>query len=201
MARSRANRRRTSRRRAPPIRGAVKTALHGRKISPTADPRSVTKTPWNSLTIATKFNQATVGTAVQFNPQTVGALLKSQVGLPSSLGLEIRLIAVRAWSLNSGGIAMRVWDFLSEASNLIGNPLAVLTDFPGRNQWARVGYKYATTQTNNVFTDALTTPVLFETEGEIVSEDNFVHIQVLWRPSSSLTPVSNFSTPQVSNVV
>lgn len=193
MARSRANRRNrlSRRRRVPPV---VKTALHGRKTTPSADPRSTLKSPWNPLTLSFKVVQETANTPINFVPSTIADLLKSQVGLPPSLGLEFRISHISVWSLDaaSGGVGLRAWDTYSSTSGGLGNPLTVLLDFPGKNRWAKVGYTFPATQQNNVFPSAASSPNLFDVEAEVLSSTLLIRVTLLYRPSSDVSPTTTF---------
>lgn len=194
MVRSRTKRRprQSSRRtRVPP---SVKTALHGRKISPSADPRSTLKSPWNSLTLSFKVVQETANVPINFIPSAIANLIKEQLALPTTLGLEFRIFHVNVWSLDStsGGVGFRAWDTYSSTSGGLGNPLTVLIDFPGKNRWAKVGYTYPSTQQNNVFPSAAASPNLFDVEAEIVGSSLLIRVSLLWRPSSDLSPTTSF---------
>lgn len=141
-----------------------------------------------------KVLQENLGTPTNFVPATIADLIKSQIALPSTLGLEFRVLHVNVWSLDatSGGVGFRAWDTLSSTSGGLGNPLTVLTDFPGKNRWAKVGYTFPSTQQNNVFPSAASSPNLFDVEAEIVDSSLLVRVSLLWRPSSDVSPTTSF---------
>jgi len=192
----RSTRRRSSRRprvsRGIPNR--IRNDLHGSKTSPRADPPEITRQPWNTLTIANNFTQTTLGTPVTFTPNSIGLALLQQVGLPTAQAFEIRVQSIAAWDLSGTSIGVRPFDLLQNGSSTNGNPLTVLTDKPGRNRWAKVGYFFPNTQRNNtlISTDNVTT--VFQLELSAAASNGAYHLRILWRPTTDLAPTL-FSRP------
>lgn len=198
MARNRRNirSRRTGRSRKVPSK--VRVMLNGTKLRTTADPSEVVRQPWNSLTLPISFTTTTLGTPTTLTPSLLANYVKSQVGLPNTVALELRVHRVSAWDFGGEAVGLRTFDLLSESTATAGNPLAVLTDRAGRNRWAKVGYLYPTTQRNNSLASTDTTTTVFQVENGNTTSVGLIKVQVLWRPATDIVP-SMFYTSSLIN--
>jgi len=170
------------------IPNSIRNDLHGSKTSPRADPPDVTRQPWNTITISGVLTQTTLGTPITFTPNSIGLSLLTQIGLPPTQAFEIRLQQISAWDLSGTSIGLRPFDLLQNGTATNGNPLTVLTDKPGRNRWAKVGYFFPNTQRNNtlITTDNVTT--VFQLELSAAASTGAYHLRILWRPVTDLAP-------------
>jgi hypothetical protein len=60
------------------------------------------------------------------------------------LDFEVRLGAIGVWELTTGNVSLNVYDPISVVTDLTAdqNALYTVTDFPAKNKWAHVYYKY-----------------------------------------------------------
>lgn len=166
----------------------IRNTLNGTRTTPPADPREITRQPWNSLTVFRGFSQTTAGVPFVLTPTLLANYIRDQVGLPSTSSIELRIISIGAWDLSGTAVGIRPFDLFAETSGGSGNPLTVITDQPGRNKWARVGYYFPVAQRNNTLSSSDGTTTISEVEFSAVSSFGSVRFRVLWRPTTSLVP-------------
>jgi hypothetical protein len=106
----------------------------------------------------------------------------------------MRLHKVQTWNITGNAVAQRTFD-LRPPSSTVNDPLSVLIDRPARNRWARVGYAFASPQRMNVLQSTDVTTTCFQTEGQVTADSVLAHVELLWRPSTSvLGTLSSFSS-------
>lgn len=170
---------------------SIRRDLNGHKLQPSPDPPSLTSQPWNRLTVSHSTLQPPSGQPVGVNPSNLSDLLRSQINLPQSVELDLRIIRVSVWNLSGTSVGLRTYDLLREVG--IGtNPLAVQLDRPGRNRWAKTGYYWAATQRNNTLVSTDSDTRLFDLEADKESATLVFQVELLWRPRPDKSVPTSF---------
>lgn len=151
-----------------------------------ADPPQVVSQPWNPLVVSREIVHANVLTPVSVNPANLSHFVREQVGLATTVPLNIRVLHVRGWNLSGNAIGMRTFDLKAEAGNT--DPLTVLLDRPARNRWAKVGCKWPATQQVNSLQSTDTSTVIFTSEANVVPSTLLFQVTLMWRPASTEAP-------------
>lgn len=165
---SRANRRITNLRR----------DVSGRKLNLSADPPSFIQIPWQPITLSDNpVLNATVNTK-NYTASNICDIFKSQTGCSQLNGqLSFRLFQASVWERSGKKITLECYDLtLGLGAN---DYLLQAEDIPGRNQWARVGYRYPTSQ-NLVIFSGNDTETLVSVTSEL-GATLCVRFHVLWR--------------------
>lgn len=179
-SRNRGNRRRQAR-----IPNNVRLLLDGRSFRPPADPRGLTSVPWNPLTLSVEM-KVTASAFVDITE--VHKQATTQLGIPLATAMFYRFQRVSCWNLTGGPLVATFYDFFSTSE---GNYLAQLEDYPGRNQWARVGYAYSAAQSSRAFySGAAVKPNIWQVrvQSDPASQVVLIKASLLWKPYVSLPP-------------
>lgn len=174
------------RRNAPPRRSRAKQApvrklrneLKGTRLRLSADPPHFAQIPWHAITVSdTPTLLVTVNTK-SYTAATLCNVFKAQTGCTQDNDkLSFRLLSVSVWETSGKPITLEVLDLtIGLGAN---DYLVQLEDQPGRNHWARVGYRYPTSQNLVAFSgnDTETIVQITSTNGASL----IVRFHVLWR--------------------
>lgn len=152
--------------------------VKGQHLRLSPDPPSFTQIPWQPITLSDSPVLGLLVNTKNYTAADICNIFKAQTGCSqANTGLSFRLFQVSVWELSGKKVTLEVYDLtLGLGAN---DYLAQLEDIPGRNQWARVGYKYPTSQNLVIFSgnDA-------ETLLQVTSENGAsfaVRFHVLWR--------------------
>jgi hypothetical protein len=155
-----------------PTKGLVsKTSLSGGMVRVGADPPTIIQRPWNNLTI--RYEGTTPIVAI--NPVDVKLLLEQQlagVSAATVLEYDFKFRSARLWGAVEGDT--RLWGDFYDLAGTGDDPLCQPTDFPGRNQRARIGYRWPLSSQNIVMSS---------TEMKDILRGNFevMYLTITWR--------------------
>lgn len=152
--------------------------VSGRKLNLSADPPSFIQIPWQPITLSDNpALNATVNTK-SYTASSICDVFKSQTGCSQVNGqLSFRLFQVSVWERSGKKVTLECYDL---TLGLGANDYLIQTeDIPGRNQWARVGYRYPTSQSLVIFSgnDTETLVTITSDLGALLC----VRFHVLWR--------------------
>jgi len=153
----------------------MRKAINGCILKPAADPTPIVERPWNSLVVS--FEQPLAGQVNTTN--NIEAQLSLQlfgVTTPQGVVYEIQIEDVRVWGAVSGTDEIKVDFFdLTSADSTV---LRSLSDYPGTNRRAVVGYRWPESQQRRAFTAPSASPVpVFETSNGV----NVSYVHLRWR--------------------
>lgn len=166
--RSRVNRRITS----------VQNSVKGQSLRLSPDPPAFAQIPWHPITLSDNVTFAALINTKSYTATSICNIFKAQTGCTQANDkLSFRLLQSSVWELSGKKVTLEILDLtLGLGAN---DFLAQLEDVPGRNQWARVGYKYPVSQNLVAFSGNDTEPVV------VVTADNgstiCARFHVLWR--------------------
>jgi hypothetical protein len=168
----------------------ISKVLTGGQIRVGADPPSFVQRPWNNLMV--RWESTAASTAI--NPLDVQLLLEQQlsgVSTPSVLTYDLRIREARAWG--STDESDRLWVDFYDLQGVGDDPLSQLTDFPGKNTRAKLGYKWPVSSQN---------VVLSTTETKDIIRGNFdvLYLNVLWRLKFVAPPAGEAEHPSAAFV-
>lgn len=168
----------------------ISKVLTGGKIKIGADPPSFVQRPWNNLLV--RWEATAASTAI--NPADVQLLLEQQLSgvlTPSVLNYDLRIREARAWG--STDESDRLWVDFYDLQGQGDDPLCQLTDFPGKNTRAKIGYKWPVSSQN---------VVLSTTETKDIVRGNFdvLYLNVLWRLKFVAPPAQGAEHPSAAFV-
>lgn len=173
------NRRRFRRRR--PQSNIVKKEFDGAKIRCKADPNSVTQNPWNQITLLfDAVNDA------QLNVDELNTVLLETLGMNLAEGqvMNIRIREARIWELSGKAIRAKFFDLSQDNVNSV---LAIHTDSPGRNQWARVAYVWPRDHQNQVHRSGDISNI-FRVDVNGTEAQILAHVNIMWRAAPTFEP-------------
>lgn len=123
----------------------LQRAQNGFKLVLSPDPPAFTQIPWNSITLD---DTVTLGAAINSKVYTASTLcnvLKAQTGLSQpNAQISLRITEVNVWEVSGKPLTLEVIDLTVGFGSV--DYLVQLEDVAGRNQWARVGYRYPESQ-------------------------------------------------------
>lgn len=146
------------------------------RLSP--DPPSFAQIPWHPITLSDNVTLTALQNSKNYTATSLGNIFKAQTGsTQANETLSFRLMQVSVWELSGKKITLGVYDLtIGLGAN---DYLAQLEDVPGRNQWARVGFKYPVSQNLVVFSgNDLETLVTITADNSSLL---CVRFHVLWR--------------------
>jgi len=171
-------RRRTQARRLNQRITSVRNDIKGRSLRLTPDPPAFHQIPWAPITLSDNVTLLPTVNTKSYTASSIANIFKAQTGCENANDkLSFRLVQVSVWELSGKKITLEVIDLtIGLGSN---DFLAQLEDIPGRNQWARVGFKYPTSQNLVVFAgnDTETLVVITADNGSTLC----VRFHCLWR--------------------
>jgi len=182
---------RTPRRRQPTTRTTRrqrKIEHSGSSIRPSSFPPSVVSSPWNNIVCEMGWTAASTGAVSPYNV-TVSKLItgiRDQTSLPNSVSLEIRIFSVRIWNISGGTLIAQFRDLQLDPA---GAYEKTIVSFPARNQWARLGFVWSTSDRSVVFSDVTGGPgdrIIVTGKVAAASERAILHCQCVWRPMAAL---------------
>jgi len=122
--------------------------VKGKRINVPADPPQYHAIPWNSLVVNVEITRSFDSTFT-FSPSDIYGLMKAQTGMTDGDAfVSLRLMEIRAWDVAGNGIGLEPSDLTFTNVN---DFTTHLVDYPGRNQWARVGYRWPASQQQIIF--------------------------------------------------
>lgn len=164
----------------------------GSQIRPASFPPSVVSSPWNNIVCEMGWTAAASGAVTPYDV-TVSKLItgiRDQTSLPNSVSLEIRIFSVRIWNLSGGTIIVQFRDLQLDPA---GAYEKTIVSFPARNQWARCGFAWSTSDRSVVFSDVTGGPgsrIICTGKVAAASERAIIHCHCVWRPMAALTAAS-----------
>lgn len=150
----------------------VREGLNGKVIRPSADPKSVVDIPWNNATIVFESTEGGGGENI-LDPDGLIAAVSDTVGVPAA-NLLVRVQEARVWDVS--GLGLRV-DFFNLSNGAVFT--RTVSDEPGRNQWARVGFIWPKSDQNFALQDGIHHPILAQEAAP--TNQVVLHITLLWR--------------------
>lgn len=139
-----------------------------------ADPPTIVQRPWNNLTIRHE-TAAAAGGIEAVNPGDVKFFLEQQlagVAVQSVLKYDFKIRSVRLWGAVEGDT--RLWGDFYDLAGTGDDPLCQPTDFPGKNQRARIGYRWPLSSQNIVMGSD-------ETKDILRGNFDVLYLSVNWR--------------------
>lgn len=168
----------------------VRNNLKGQHLTLSPDPPSFTQIPWHPIVLSDNVSFIATVNTKNYTATSIANIFKAQTGCKQpNEELSFRLVRVSVWELSGKKITLEVLDL---TIGLGANDfLAQLEDIPGRNQWARVGYLYPTSQNLVIFSgnDTETLVTVTADNGSTIC----VRFHVLWRFRFGTLP--NRTTP------
>jgi hypothetical protein len=152
---------------------SLKSSVNGRTLRPKGDPSPVTSKPWNTLTILASI----AATSHTFTVASLSTLIQQQIGLPTSVKPEFKLISVQMWcKLPAVTIGMDIYS----ADDIDAVVLASLFDRGSGTNLGAVGYQFPAAHSRRVLYGATeeTRTIATYTTSEGGVEARF---RVLWR--------------------
>lgn len=152
----------------------VRNELNGQVLRPSADPKSVVDQPWYSLV---EVFESTEGTGGE-NFLTMQGLIQAvsdTMSIPTT-SLHVRVEEVRVWDISGAGLRV---DFYNLTRDTAGAFTRTVSDEPGRNHWARVGYRWSKADRNAVFREGSSTRIVAQEAAP--GQQVVVHVHLLWR--------------------
>lgn len=189
------SRRRNAPRRARPLRSQpvrkLRNEIKGTRLRLSADPPHFAQIPWHAITVndSPKLNATT--NSKNYTATTIANVFKAQTGCSQATDtLSFRLLSVSVWETTGKKITLEVNDLtIGLGAN---DYLVQLEDQPGRNHWARVGYRYPTSQNLVIFSGSDTESLVQITTD--LGANLIVRFHLLWRFRYNTLP--NISVPR-----
>lgn len=124
----------------------LRIKLRGFVFRPQADPPSISTLPWSNLTFIVEKDvtdsTGVVTTSILYS-DVYSSALKHFFGTDYSVSALLRIKEIRIWNLSGKSFQAEFISLLSDR-----RVISTLQDFPGRNQWARVGFEYPVAHQN-----------------------------------------------------
>lgn len=171
----------------PSVRTLIKAKENGRVLRVPPNPPPVVETPWNHLVL-----QLTATGDVAFTGKLLFPYLLNQAGLTSAqgCGIDMKIQMVRCWNLNPGNPIRASFYGFDNTKSSSGGALAVIDDYPGRLNFAAIGYEFPTSVQNIVYSEDSTAKFV---QVDVAPSDQWLsYVNILWR--------GNKYTPFTSNV-
>lgn len=135
---------------------SLSSVVKGQKLEVNADPTSFVGVPWYPLSVNHNGERAQ-GSSFAVSPSYIYTLMQAQLGITQKPEMiSLRLLEVRLWNVSGDTIVLEPLDLTLVGKN---DFTTHLIDYPGRNQWARVGYKWPSSQQQVLFSGTDTNPL------------------------------------------
>jgi len=177
---NRANNKRPKMNRSRNIKGALKVALDGRKVTPSADPSTIVEVPWNTITLTFEQDVPQASLVVVTLNSIDNAL---RILYPNALPYFYRLRSARVWELSNQSISANFYSL--ESFSPISVSISQQDDTPGKNHWARAGYIWPRSHQNIVLNNT-DQPILGISTTS--TANLLIHVDILWRSNVSQLP-------------
>lgn len=156
----------------------VRQDIKGQHLTLSPDPPSFTQIPWHPIVLSDNVSLLATVNTKSYTATSLANIFKAQTGCTQANDkLSFRLMQVSVWELTGKKVTLEILDL---TIGLGANDfLAQIEDVPGRNQWARAGYKYPVSQNLVAFSgnDTETIVVITADNGSTIC----VRFHVLWR--------------------
>jgi len=180
----------------------VKIGFNGTRFTPAADPTAIVGIPWWQLVIKTTVKVG--GSVVVYDNEALVSDFQKQTGMDISIATNevcFRITSVSIWETTGKSVGLYPYDWNATGGKT--DVLANLVDTPGRNQWARIGYKWpASFQTQVLDTSGGEHPTnlfAFDARDPLVSNATapgnvVIHIHVLFKRRVLSRPTVLYTT-------
>jgi len=164
----------------------------GSKFRPPADPPSLVVSPWNNIVAELGFTAAQAPSPAPYllTSEKIGEAIKDQVALLPTVTLEMRIFDIRVWNVSGGGVTLQVLDLQNVGAAAVYE--RTLFDFPGRNHWARVGWRWSVADRSDVKLETQEVVARIKVASQ---EKAIVYVGVVWRPTATVTREETQSLP------
>jgi len=175
----------------------LRLELNGGEIGVPSDPKSVSERSWNTAHYI--FDASTSVGGGLLSLQLLHIHINNMLGisLGNRVNFEYRLREFRIWNvtpnevgstLKLSGVEMSVYDPLTTTSFTDVHVLHSRTDYPGKNTWAKAGYRYPKHVQNHVLAGSTEAdrdiPLLFFEPTDPTATEYFtIRFDFLWRPA------------------
>lgn len=169
----------------------IKSSINGCMLRPRRTPSEYVRAPRNQLTLTFRKTGTTKEpVTISFKISDIATNAIAQLGITKT-DMNLQLVSIAAWEMEGNPILALVPDLIEKGAE----PLQILEDQAGRNQWATVGYRWPKAHQNVVFSskgdaDRIGCSIVV-TAGSTDVEKNyniFLKMRVLWRGASTSSP-------------
>lgn len=169
----------------------MKSSLNGCLLRPKRTPSEYVRAPRNQLTLTFRYTGSSdKPVTTQIKISEIGTTAIAQLGIASG-DLNLQLISVAVWEMEGNPILIIVPDLIEAGAE----PLQIVEDQAGRNQWATVGYRWPKAHQNVVLNTnkdkdrfGCAIAVTAGSSGVAKNYNIFVKMRVLWRGATTSSP-------------
>lgn len=145
------------------------------------DPPGFNQIPWWRVTVS---DEIVVSQTKQYTGEDIYGLIQAQTGLISTNDWSYRITVARGWNLSGGPINLEAYDLLKTGGT--DDYLCQKEDQPGRNHWAKVGFKWPAAQRKAIFTNS-DKEVIVSFSGN-VKDKLVIYLSILLKPRTHTLP-------------
>lgn len=162
----------------------LRTVTEGRVLRGSFDPPRVISNPWNTLVLSAAGSEDSAGITA-FTVNSFATLLRSQIGLPTTLVLFMRILRISIWSTAADVVSSPLNFALQPAHLQSGATNAFhqwIEDIGTPTRPAHCHFLWPRNEADFVFNSSENSSVVVAQFDHSAAFGYYIHVHVLWRP-------------------